>query len=157
MQIGLCGSSSNHSNNQTNIFFTQTESSLSIPFGVGTETTVLTLPVQITSNLQPVLMNGLVQIQYSINPQQGAQVFQHGVRLRIKRNGILLFTETLQEGSPVSSNVAVTSTSSIPVSFVDNNTNLGTNNYTVTLEFFQRVSSQTNAIAQSRSLNALTV
>jgi hypothetical protein len=158
MQIGLCGSSSNESNNQQiNLFFAQTESPLTIPFGAGTETTVLTVPVEITSNLQPVLINGMVQMQFNINPQQGSQAFQHGVRLRIRRNGILLFTKSLQQGSPISSNQPATSTSSIPISIVDNNTVLGTDTYTVTLEFFQRVSNQTSAIAQSRSLNALTV
>lgn len=157
MQIGSCGFPSNNSNNPANLFFTQTESSVSIPFGAGTETTVLTLPVEITSNLQPVLINGLVQIQFNLSPQQGSQVFQYGVRLRIRRDGVLLFTQTIQQGFPASPHITLTNTRSIPISFVDNNIVLGTDTYTLTLEFFQRVPSQISVIALSRSLNALTV
>lgn len=156
MQIGLCGSFNNPDNHSANIFFTQNEGVLSIPFGAGTETTVLTLPVVTTSNLQPVLINGLVQIQFSINPQ-GAQSFQYGVRMRIRRNGILLFTQTIQQGSQVTITQPAAYVNTLPISLVDNNTVLGTNTYNVTLEFFQRLSSQTTATAQSRSLNALTV
>lgn len=153
MQLGICGSCSD-STDQPNLFFTQTETIQSIPFGVGTETTIVTLPVVTTSNLQPVLLNGNAQIE-SVIPL-GLLSYQYGVRLRVRRNGNLLFTQTLQQGNSITLTLSFTQISSIPISIVDNNTALGTNTYTITLEFFLRSGAGVTITAQSRSLNALT-
>ncbi|KGR76275.1 hypothetical protein [Ureibacillus sinduriensis] len=155
MQLGLCGSSDNSNNRQSNIFFVQTETPLAIPFGEGTETTVLTVPVQVTSNLQPVLINGLVQIQGLI--PQATPSYQYGVTMRIRHNGSLLFTQALQLGGNPPANIAHSNINSIPISLVHNNTSLATNTYTVTLTYSLRSVTGITITAQSRSLNVLTI
>lgn len=155
MKLGSCGCGDNSNNQQLNLFFSQTEGALSIPFGAGTETTVLTLPVQTTYNLQPVLINGLVQIQTTI--PLGLLSYQYGVRLRVRRDGNLLFTQTLQLGNSITLTLSFTQISTIPISIVDNNTSLGVNTYTITLEFFLQSSAGVNVTAQSRSVNALSI
>ncbi|MBB6445472.1 hypothetical protein [Bacillus benzoevorans] len=128
---------------------------MAIPFGVGTETTVLTLPVVTTQNLQPVKLDGFVQIQAVI--PLGLLSYEYGVNLRIRRNGNLLLTETLRQGNSITLTLSFTQVSSIPISLVDNNSLLGTNTYTVTVEFFARSGAGVTITAQSRAINALTI
>ena len=152
MRLGSCGSCK-EPENQPSLFSSQTEVDLSIPFGVGTETPVLMLSVPTTSNTQSIFINGLVQVQ-SIIPL-GLLSYQYGVRLRIRRNGTLLFTQTLQQGNSITLTLSFTQIGTIPISIVDTNPTLGTNNYTVTLEFFLRSAAGVSVTAQSRSINAL--
>lgn len=154
MRLGSCGSCK-EPENQPSLFSSQTEVDLSIPFGVGTETPVLMLSVPTTSNTQSIFINGLVQVQ-SIIPL-GLLSYQYGVRLRIRRNGTLLFTQTLQQGNSITLTLSFTQVGTIPISIVDTNPTLGTNNYTVTLEFFLRSAAGVSVTAQSRSINALVI
>lgn len=154
MRLGSCGSCK-EPENQPSLFSSQTEVDLSIPFGVGTETPVLMLSVPTTSNTQSIFINGLVQVQ-SIIPL-GLLSYQYGVRLRIRRNGTLLFTQTLQQGNSITLTLSFTQIGTIPISIVDTNPTLGTNNYTVTLEFFLRSATGVSVTAQSRSINALVI
>ncbi|MCU9602740.1 hypothetical protein [Pallidibacillus thermolactis] len=154
MRLGSCGSCK-EPENQPSLFSSQTEVDLSIPFGVGTETPVLMLSVPTTSNTQSIFINGLVQVQ-SIIPL-GLLSYQYGVRLRIRRNGTLLFTQTLQQGNSITLTLSFTQIGTIPISIVDTNPTLGTNNYTVTLEFFLRSAAGVSVTAQSRSINALVI
>ncbi|MED1675047.1 hypothetical protein [Pallidibacillus thermolactis] len=154
MRLGSCGSCK-EPENQPSLFSSQTEVDLSIPFGVGTETPVLMLSVPTTSNTQSIFINGLVQVQ-SIIPL-GLLSYQYGVRLRIRRNGTLLFTQTLQQGNSITLTLSFTQIGAIPISIVDTNPTLGTNNYTVTLEFFLRSAAGVSVTAQSRSINALVI
>lgn len=154
MRLGSCGSCK-EPENQPSLFSSQTEVDLSIPFGVGTETPVLMLSVPTTSNTQSIFINGLVQVQ-SIIPL-GLLSYQYGVRLRIRRNGTLLFTQTLQQGNSITLTLSFTQIGAIPISIVDTNPTLGTNNYTVTLEFFLRSATGVSVTAQSRSINALVI
>lgn len=154
MRLGSCGSCK-EPENQPSLFSSQTEVDLSIPFGVGTETPVLMLSVPTTSNTQSIFINGLVQVQ-SIIPL-GLLSYQYGVRLRIRRNGTLLFTQTLQQGNSITLTLSFTQIGTIPISIVDTNLTLGTNNYTVTLEFFLRSAAGVSVTAQSRSINALVI
>ena len=149
MRLGSCGSCK-EPENQPSLFSSQTEVDLSIPFGVGTETPVLMLSVPTTSNTQSIFINGLVQVQ-SIIPL-GLLSYQYGVRLRIRRNGTLLFTQTLQQGNSITLTLSFTQIGTIPISIVDTNPTLGTNNYTVTLEFFLRSAAGVSVTAQSRSI-----
>ncbi len=150
---------SNGSSPDVNLFFTQTEGSQSIPFGAGTETTVLTLPVVTTQNLQPVKLDGFVQMQGSALGLLALLSYLLAVRLRVRRNGVLLITQMMRQESAISLGLGLTTITSIPISLVDNNSVLGTNTYTVTLEFFDRIPNNANSTitAQTRSLNALTV
>jgi hypothetical protein len=154
LRLGSCGSCK-EPENQPSLFSSQTEVDLSIPFGVGTETPVLMLSVPTTSNTQSIFINGLVQVQ-SIIPL-GLLSYQYGVRLRIRRNGTLLFTQTLQQGNSITLTLSFTQIGTIPISIVDTNPTLGTNNYTVTLEFFLRSAAGVSVTAQSRSINALVI
>src|SRR5690606_32281081 len=154
VRLGSCGSCK-EPENQPSLFSSQTEVDLSIPFGVGTETPVLMLSVPTTSNTQSIFINGLVQVQ-SIIPL-GLLSYQYGVRLRIRRNGTLLFTQTLQQGNSITLTLSFTQIGTIPISIVDTNPTLGTNNYTVTLEFFLRSAAGVSVTAQSRSINALVI
>lgn len=114
MRLGSCGSCK-EPENQPSLFSSQTEVDLSIPFGVGTETPVLMLSVPTTSNAQSIFINGLVQVPL------GLLSYQYGVRLRIRRNGTLLFTQTLQQGNSITLTLSFTQIDAIPISIVDTN------------------------------------
>lgn len=153
--FSCCSFDRNQGSVNANIFFSQTEGALAIPFGAGTETTVLTLPVVTTQSLQPVKLDGLVQIEAAI----GAALlsYQYGVRIRVRRDGNLLMTQTIRQENSLSLSLSFTQVSGVPISLVDNNTLLGTNTYTVTLEFFLRSGTNVTITAQTRSINALTI
>ncbi|PFK33295.1 hypothetical protein COI93_18470 [Bacillus cereus] len=145
----------NNGRNQTNIYFTNVTGNVAIPFA--TDTTVLTLPVTTTSSLQPVKVDGVVQLQVVLQTAV-AVVFQCGITIQLLRNGTPLITETYQLGGTLSLLATVTQTDVIPISFVDNNTSLGTNTYTVIVNFFQRTIGlgTITVTAQTRTLNAIT-
>lgn len=151
--MGSCGDCRGSPDQQQNIFFIQTEIPQTIPFGTGIETTVLTLPVQITGNVVPVLINGLVQMQITL--PQGLTFYQYGIRLRIRRNGNLLFTQTMLTSNDNTPNLTHTHIHTIPISIVDNNPAPGNNIYTITLEYYQQSSATITVTAQSRTINAL--
>lgn len=151
MRLGCCHCDDKELEDK--LFSTQTEANQSIPFGVGTETTVLSLQVDTGVEPRPILLNGFVQIE-SIIPL-GLLSYQYGVRLKVRRNGQLLITQTLQQGNTITLTLSFTQINSIPISIVDNNPTQGTNQYTVTLEFYLRSSAGVMVTAQSRSLNAL--
>ncbi|SES17932.1 hypothetical protein SAMN04487944_12214 [Gracilibacillus ureilyticus] len=147
-----CGTSSSFSQNQ--FFSTQTEGSINIPFGVNMETTVLTLPVTTTFDLQNVKLDYAVQLAFSLaagNPQ-----YDYGVRARLRRDGILLVTQTLQQsGSRPGGAGASVRREHIPNTWADDEALAGAQTYTVTLEFFQRANANTTLAAETRSLNAI--
>lgn len=139
---------------QNDYFFVQTEGDIAIPFGVGVETTVLTLPVTTTFDLQRTKVDYTIQLALSLGA--GNPNFDYGVRARLRRNGVLLVTQTLQQnGSRPGGVGAQTRREHIPNTWTDNGALDGVNTYTVTLEFFQRANANTTLTAETRSLNTI--
>lgn len=147
-KCGTCGSS--NSSSGTAFFFTQSESAVGLPFN--NETTVMTLPVVAERSLQPVKIDCSVQVAATIS--LGLTAYQYTVILRLYRNGILLTTKTLSQGSASALTLAFTQTAGIPLTYVDTGSLLGTNNYSVTLQFSQRSSASVTTAVQSRAINA---
>jgi hypothetical protein len=139
---------------QNQFFFTQTEGTLVIPFGAGIETTVLTLPVTTTIDLQNVKLDYVVQLAFALG--SGSPNFDYGVRARLRRNGVLLVTQTMQKSaSRQGLSGATTRREHIPNTWADSGALAGSNTYTVTIEFFQRANVTTTLTAETRSLNAI--
>ncbi|MFD1445123.1 hypothetical protein [Oceanobacillus profundus] len=148
-----CGSSSS-SFNQNQFFFTQTEGTLVIPFGAGIETTVLTLPVTTTFNLQRLKLDYVVQIAISL--AAGNANFDYGVGVRLRRNGVLLSTQSYTNAASRTGNPpANIHRRQVPNTWADNGALVGANTYTVTVEFFQRLLATTTLTVETRSLNAI--
>ncbi|MFC0187234.1 hypothetical protein ACFFJY_02995 [Fictibacillus aquaticus] len=144
-----CGGSASNGNQK--LFFIQTEDSTALTFN--SETTVLTLPVVNEQSLQPVKIDGTVQVAATIS--LGLTSYQYTVLMRLYRNGTLLTTKTLTQGAALSLSLAFTQITGIPLTYVDNGALFGTNTYTVTLEFSQRSSASVSTAVQSRALNAV--
>jgi len=148
-----CGSPSS-SFNQNQFFFTQTEGTLAIPFGAGIETTVLTLPVTTTINLQNIKLDYVVQLAISL--AAGNANFDYGIRIRLRRNGILQSTQALTNAASRTSNPpANIHREQVPNTWADNGALMGGNTYTVTVEFYQRLLATTTLTVETRSLNAI--
>jgi hypothetical protein len=143
-----CGAASNQN---PKLFFTESEDNVSLPFN--NETTVLTLPIINEQSLQPVKIDSTVQL--SANIALGLTSYQYTVILRLRRNGTLLVTKTLAQGAASVLTLSFTQISSIPLTYVDNEGLLGTNTYTVTMQFSQRSSTSVSTSAQSRAINAV--
>ncbi|MFD1706147.1 hypothetical protein ACFSCZ_05175 [Siminovitchia sediminis] len=150
--MGHCCCSSS-SSPQIQYFFSQTEGTLPVPFGAGVETTVLTLPVTTAFDLQNVKLDYAVQLAFSIS--QGSSNVDHGVRVRLRRNGILLATQTFQQSGARNSSSAAVRREQIPNTWGDSGSLAGVNTYTVTVEYFQRANSTTTLSVETRSLNAI--
>jgi hypothetical protein len=144
----LCGGGGSSSGNR--IFFSQNENNTALSFN--NETTVLTLPVVVERNLQPVKIDSTVQI--SATSALGLTAYQYTVVIKLYRNGTLLTTKTLTQGAALSLSLSFTQVSGIPITFVDETSLLGMNTYTVTAHFTQRSSASVSASAQSRAINA---
>lgn len=148
-----CGSSSSIIN-QTQPFFIQTDGTLVIPFGAGTETTVLTLPVTTTFNLQNVKLDYVIQLAFSL--AAGNANADYGARLRLRRDGVLLVTQTYTNAKSRTGNpTANISREMVPNTWFDNEALLGQHTYTVTIEFFERLLATTTLTVETRSLNAI--
>jgi hypothetical protein len=130
-------------------YYTQTEANTSLPFN--SETTILTLPVTLERNLQPVKIDSSVQISAVI--ALGLTSYQYTVLLRLYRNGVLLTTKTLTQGAALSLSLSFTQVLGIPITFVDDTSLLGTNTYTITAQFSQRSSASVTTSVQSRAMN----
>ncbi|WP_157404721.1 hypothetical protein [Shouchella shacheensis] len=139
---------------RTMFFFTQNQGTMSIPFGVGIETTVLTLPAATTRQIQSVKLDYTIQLLVQIQALQTN--FSYGVRTRLRRNSTLLVTQTFQQGASKLLNLALTRREYIPNTWVDDGA-AGQNTYTITLEYFQRSNANLTVTAETRSLNAIVI
>ncbi|MDQ0229640.1 hypothetical protein [Metabacillus malikii] len=151
-----CGGPLSSPSSGNDFFFTQSQGPLLIPFGEGIETTVLTLPLTTTANLQTIKLDYVVQFVFAL--ANNSNNFDYGVRVRLRRNGVLIVTQTLQQSGSRPGGGSTPSTTRrehVPNTWVDNGALTGENTYTVTVEFFQRANATTTLSAETRSLNAI--
>ncbi|GAA0305593.1 hypothetical protein GGQ92_002526 [Gracilibacillus halotolerans] len=149
-----CGSTSSSSINPSQPFFTQTEGTLAIPFGAGIETTVLSLPVTTTFNLQNVKLDYALQLAFAFTA--GNNNLDYGGRVRLRRDGVLLATQTYTNAKSRTGNPQATvSRIILPNTWFDNEALLGQHTYTVTIEYYQRLLASTTLTVETRSLNAV--
>src|SRR3954449_1142313 len=102
-----------------------------------------------------VKINYFVQLAFSL-AAGGNPFFEYGVRVRLRRDGILLVTQTFQQsasrqGMPDAS----IRREHVPNTWADNGSLAGARTYIVTIEFFERANATTTLTAETRSLNAI--
>lgn len=78
------------------------------------------------------------------------------MRIRLRRDGVLLATQTYTNAKSRTGNpLATVSRIILPNTWFDNEALLGQHTYTVTVEYYQRLLASTTLTVETRSLNAV--
>lgn len=135
------------------LFYTQTQDIMNIPFAAGTETTILTLPILSSISLQEVKLDYAIQLTFLFG--MGQPDYDYGARVRLRRNGQLLVTQTIRKEAVRPGTFNTPLIHHISNTWVDSAATAMNNTYTVTIEFFQRINTTTTLRVETRSLNTM--